>query len=102
MLIDPYEDIEFEYTYTGMTEEKAAEIISSWEQDSDNVNISPMDIWRLFGHDTQRGTITQIYHNISLSSPRCKEVRSVVDYCSRSGCDYVNIISESTYGAYCH
>lgn len=102
MLIDPCEDIEVEYIYTGMTAEKAAEIIASWEQDSDNVTISPMGIWCLFGHDTQRGTITQIYHNISSSSPRCKEVRTDVEYCTRSSCDYVNIISEVTYGAYCH
>lgn len=96
-------DADFEYTYTGMTEEKAAMIISSWTTNPDEkIEIIPTGLLCLFGHSIQQDSITQTYHNVSSTSPRCKEIHKKIEYCSRSDCNYSKVLSETTYDEYCH
>lgn len=99
----PLKYTECEYTYTGMTEGKAAMIIDSWGHNaSGDHNAAPMSILCIFGHNKAEGTITQTYHNISPKAPKCKKICSEVEYCTRSSCTYSKVLNEVTYNEYCH
>lgn len=96
-------NLDFEYTYTGMSAEKAEMIVSSWKNGSSQYQgIMPANILCFFGHSITTGTIKQTYHNCSPTSPKCKEVILSVEYCGRDGCNYSKVLNETTYWLACH
>jgi D-aminopeptidase len=57
---------------------------------SEFIGIVPTaNILCLFGHSMAQGTATEINHRYWATSPRCRMTRYRVDYCTRSGCDYM-------------
>ena len=99
-----YGDEDFEYTYEGMTEEKAQMILSVLTNGSNNgePGITPASIFCIFGHDIKTGVIVQIYHRINPTPPRCEEVTTHVEYCSRNNCTYMKVLWQAIRGLYCH
>ena len=53
------------------------------------VLISPMNIWCLLGHSMAVGASTVIDHRFWERSPRCRETRFRVDYCTRNNCNHM-------------
>ena len=85
---------DIDYTYEGMTEEKAESLIKSMFGISDNPLITPYSLFCLFGHSIETGSITTTEHRYYSSFPRCRVTYSSVEYCSRSSCDYFIIKSQ--------
>ena len=88
---------DFEYTYSGMTAEEAEAIILSWQNKTSKTQATEKgNLLCVFGHSIKNGNIILTYH-----SP-CKEIKRSVDQCTRSGCTYSKIVSETTKKLYCH
>ena len=91
------DDIEFEYTYTGMSAEKAKMIIAKEKGEVGKMSVTPKGIFTcILGHSLQTGTIDTTYHR------PCKKVTTKYSYCTRTECNYTKTISESTRLLSCH
>jgi hypothetical protein len=51
--------------------------------------MSPMSILCIFGHSMAQTTAIEINHRFWATSPRCRETRYRVDYCTRSSCNHM-------------
>jgi hypothetical protein len=51
--------------------------------------MSPMSVLCIFGHSMAQTTATTIDHRFYATSPRCRETRHRVNYCTRSGCNHM-------------
>lgn len=89
------------YTYEGISAEKAEQIVKTLYGIPDNT-VQPLNLLCIFGHSTQSGIIYTTEHNAYSTAPRCREITSYVDYCTRSGCSYSTVTSESSYRISCH
>ena len=88
-----------EYTYDGMDADKAERIV--------NLMLGKEvpqrgNIFCIFGHDKQTGTIKLTEHYYYSTSPKCKVTYSYIEYCVRSGCDYYVVTGQSTGVEFCH
>ena len=85
-----------EYTYTGMSAEKARMIIEKEQNEMTEITQTPKSILCIFGHSLQNGIIERTYHK------PCKVVTTKYSYCTRTDCNYSKMISESTRNLNCH
>lgn len=97
-----------EYTYENISAEKAERIFNKL---NGNINLSlngsgemvtQNSILCIFGHSITSGTLTQLYHNYYTISPKCKEVTSDIDFCTRSSCDYFTVKRSDESRTGCH
>jgi hypothetical protein len=63
--------------------------------------MSPMSILCILGHSMAQGTSTTIEHRFWAASPRCRETRHRVDYCTRSGCNHMVLTQISQFRIQC-
>lgn len=88
-----------EYTYENINANKAEQIVKMLNGEN---TIAPFGIFCIFGHNLQRGEVTQIYHNYYLLTPKCKEVVTDVNYCTRDTCSFFEVLRTSEGLLYCH
>jgi hypothetical protein len=55
----------------------------------------------LFGHSMAQTTAIEINHRFWATSPRCRETRYRVDYCTRSGCNHMILTQTSQFRIPC-
>jgi hypothetical protein len=63
--------------------------------------IAPANILCLFGHSWAQGTATEINHRFRTTAPRCRETIHRVDYCTRSGCNRMDLTQISQVFIHC-
>ena len=79
-----------------MAAEKAEHIFNVMFGVESSATAQPASIFCLFGHSISTGTMTATQHNVYSSNPRCSRTTAFVELCTRSGCSYFSVISEST------
>lgn len=73
-------------------EQMVANIFSGETSTSEFVGIVPTaNILCLFGHSWAEGRSIVIEHRYWATSPRCRQTTYRVDYCTRSGCDRLDL-----------
>ena len=90
------------YTYEGISAEKAEQAVKTIYGISNGAAVQPFSILCWFGHSTQTGMFTATEHNYYSTAPRCKQTISNVDVCTRSGCDYITVRSQTVSRVGCH
>jgi len=74
----------------GVDCEKAQLIINAINGETSTYQaIAPASIFCIFGHNMAQTTAVEINHRVWSTSPRCRETRYRVNYCTRSSCNYV-------------
>ena len=63
--------------------------------------ISPMSILCIFGHSMAQTTAITTEHRFFAASPRCRQTRHRVDYCTRSSCNYMILTQTSQRAIQC-
>ena len=63
--------------------------------------ISPMNLLCIFGHSISQGTAIETNHRYWATAPRCRQTTYRVDYCTRSGCDYMKLTQTSQVAIRC-
>ena len=90
-----------EYTYKDITEEKARPIIN-FLTGEETTSSTRFNLLCLFGHNIKYAAIILTEHNYYPTQPKCKETTTLVDYCTRDGCDYFKITDEYSIPIVCH
>ena len=68
---------------------KKQQIINNIFGNPGAIGISPASLTCVFfGHILTEGTGWEITHRVVPNSPRCREVKYKITYCTRSGCNY--------------
>ena len=85
--------------------EKAQLIIDTLNGNTHNngefTPIAPANILCLFGHSWAQTTARTIEHRIWSTTPRCRETIHRVDYCTRSGCNRMDLTLISQRAIHC-
>jgi len=79
---------EVEYTYEGISAEKAKQIVSAMSGLQDNTIVQPDSIFCLFGHSISTGVIITTEHRVYSDNPRCYRTTDSIEYCTRNSCSY--------------
>jgi len=91
------------YSYDGdVPAKKAEKIIRSIHGIPGDDGMEPFSILCIFGHSVEKTTFYSTHHNAHTTSPRCNDVTSSVEYCSRGSCDYSKVLSERSIRIHCH
>ena len=94
-------DHSIEIEYKDIPAEKSEMIVKSI-LGVPNENPGRGNIFCIFGHDKQTGTVTVTEHNYYPTTPKCRRTMSFIEYCVRSGCDYYVVTGQSVTREYCH
>jgi len=89
-----------EYIYKDITEEKAQPIVNFLLGHEDPP--TRFNLLCIFGHSIKNAAIILTEHNYYATQPKCKQSTTIVEYCTRDGCDYFKILDEYSCPIYCH
>jgi len=53
------------------------------------------------GHSMAQGTVIETRHRVYSDAPRCVRITYRVNYCTRSGCDYITYTQTSAVRIFC-
>ena len=90
-----------EYSSKDIPAEKLEQIVKSMYRISGDTEGNTRNILCIFGHSKANGTTKIIEHRYYSTVPKCKETLSFIEYCTRSGCDYFAIITQTVNRIFC-
>ena len=91
------EDIDF--TYSGMSSEKAAQIVQVMFGIQDDSAAQPH--FFCISHNIRTGTISTTQHRVHAANTRCVLTTSHVEYCTRANCNHFVVVRETTMRLIC-
>ena len=93
--VSPVAIDEIRYSYNGISAKKAEQLIESILVDASAATSQSFNIFCLFGHSIQTGTIKVTEHKYYADYPKCKVTTFYIEYCTRNGCEHFVTKNES-------